>query len=105
MPESSPPIIVFPLYPQPKLKGLKPEELAAERKRQRAIIRKESTNPGVRAMFNMVERVAARLQKSGIEPDATPHQAGQAYGAGYVYELLRTVLEGTEEEDEESAEP
>lgn len=97
----SPPIIVFPLYAQPQVKGLDADELAAEKKRQRAIIRHESNNAGVRAMFNMVERVAARLQKSGIEPDATPHQAGQAYGAGYIYELLRTVLEGTEEDEEE----
>lgn len=103
-PPAPPPVIVFPLFRQQRKTGLGEEELVAERKRQRRLIRENSSNPGVRAMFNMVERVAARLQADGIGPEADRHAQGQAYGAGYVYNVLRTVLEGTEEEDEEESE-
>lgn len=103
-PPAPPPVIVFPLYRQQRKTGLDEEEMLAEQKRQRKVIRDHGSHPGVRAMFNMVERVAARLQADGIGPEADRHAQGQAYGAGYVYNVLRTVLEGTEEEDEEESE-
>jgi len=96
-----PPIIVFPLFGQKGDKGLTSEQLVAEKKAQRALIRRHGANPGVRAMFNMVERVAARLQRDGTSPGATAHDAGQAYGAGYVAQILRAVLEGSEAEEED----
>jgi len=98
---AAPPIIVFPLFGQKGDKGLTSEQLVAEKKAQRKLIRSHSGNPGVRAMFNMVERVAARLQRDGTAPGATSHDAGQAYGAGYVAQILRTVLEGVDEEEGE----
>lgn len=97
----NPPVIVFPLFGQVKQKGLNEEEMAAELKKQRNLIRQNSGNRGVRAMFNMVERMAARLQGDGVEADADKHAQGMACGAGYVYKVLRAVLEGTEEEEEE----
>lgn len=96
-----PPIIVFPLFRQKSDKGLTAEQLEAEKRKQRELIRRHASNPGLRAMFNMVERLAARLQASAIDSSATPHTAGTATGAGYIYNVLRTVLEGTEAEDEE----
>lgn len=97
----APPVIVFPLFAQQRKTQLSEEELIAERKRQRKVIRENSGNPGLRAMFNMVERLAARLGVDGIQPEADRHAQGQACGAAYVYNVLRAVLEGTEEEDEE----
>lgn len=98
------PVIVFPLFGQQRKTEMDEEKLVAERKRQRKVIRENSGNAGVRAMFNMVERVAARLQADGIAPEADRHVQGQAYGAGYVYNVLRTVLEGMEEDEEETEE-
>jgi hypothetical protein len=101
---SAPPVIVFPLFGQPRRKtGLNEDEMEAEQKRQRKLIRDHSGNPGVRAMFNMLERIAARLQADGIQPEADRHVQGQACGAGYAYNVIRTVLEGTEDEEEEEA--
>jgi hypothetical protein len=89
--------IVFPLFRQPDLAGMTEGEVLAYRREQREIIRRERENPGVQGMFNLVERVAARLQAAGVEPGAGAHEQGQAFGAGYLYEVLRGVLEGSEE--------
>ena len=93
----TPPTLVFPLFGgSPKLSQ---EELQAQQK----IVRHHSNNPGVRALFNLIERTAYRLQGEGIQPEATAHDQGQAYGAGYIYGLARTWLEGTEHKPEEES--
>jgi hypothetical protein len=89
------PALLYPLFHGPA-------HLDAEDKREaRNLLRKHSNNPGVRALFNLIERTTFRLQADAIQPESGPHQQGQAYGALYVYGLARTWLEGTEDEIEE----
>jgi len=88
--------LVFPLF------GNVPKLTQDELKAQQTLVRHHSNNPGVRALFNLIERTAFRLQGEGVSPEATAHDQGQAYGATYIYGLARTWLEGTEDEPEES---
>lgn len=94
--------IVFPLFRQPDLSAMTEEEVLAWRRQQRETIRRERENPGVQAMFNLCERVTARLQSAGVVPAATAHEQGQAFGAGHLYSVLREVLEGQEEAEPET---
>lgn len=91
-----PSTLLYPLFNGPA--HLTPEEKLKERE----TLRKHSNNPGVRALFNLIERTAFRLQSGGIQPDADKHEQGQAYGAVYVYGIARAWLEGTEEDPEET---
>lgn len=95
-PKPTPAALVFPLYAQKKLRLSLEEKQAA-----RALIRKHGNEPAMREVFNLIERATFRLQGEGIAPGATAHEQGQAYGALYVYGLLRAVLEGSEGENEE----
>jgi hypothetical protein len=93
--DTTQPPLCFPLFGGPP--RLTPEQLKA----QQQLVRHHSNNPGLRALFNLIERQAFRLQGEGILPDATAHEQGQAYGATYIYGIARTWLEGTEEEEED----
>jgi hypothetical protein len=97
MPDT-PPVLIYPLFQGPA-------HFDAEEKRTaRDILRKHSNNPGVRALFNLIERATFRLQADAIQPESGPHQQGQAYGALYTYGLARAWLEGLEDEIEEEDE-
>lgn len=95
-PDANPmPVMVFPLFDQGK-PVIDQETLVREKRKARALIRDNAKNPGVREMFNMMERLAAKLTQAGISPGSTPHDQGQAYGAIYVMNVIRTCLEADE---------
>lgn len=93
--------IVFPLFPQPDFASLGEDQLWLWRREQRELIRRNRDNPAVQALYNMLERTAARLQAAGIAPGAGPHEQGQAFGAGYLCGIVRGVFEGEEEDTPE----
>ena len=93
------PILVFPLFGQ-KQTALTEQDLVAVKRQARRAIRHNANNEGVREMFNMVERIAGRLNADAITRDADKHDQGRADGALHVMNVLRACLEGTEIEDE-----
>lgn len=96
----TPPTITFPLFPQPDFNRMDEEQLLHWRRGQREAIRSNRENPGVRALYSLLERKSAALQAEGVLPHAGPHQQGQAYGVGYLCQLVRAIIEG-----EEASEP
>lgn len=93
-------VIPFALITYPMDEGspprLTPEQIRAER----ALVRQGAEHPAVRALVRLAERQAFKMQHTAIEPDATDHERGQAYGSGKVYALMRAWLEGEEERRE-----
>jgi hypothetical protein len=96
-------LIVSPLFGQrltadPKLSA---EEVLRQKKERRTVMRRHVKNPGLRELFNLLERKAFDLQAAAIQPGADAHAQGQAYGAGYIYQVCRAVFEGQEIDDDE----
>jgi hypothetical protein len=95
MPETPPVIICAPLYGQTF--HLTPEERA----KARELVFKNRQDPAVKALFNLIERKAFDMQRSGIEAGATAHDQGQACGALYLYQIARAWLESAPTQREE----
>lgn len=92
--EGAPPVLLCPLFGQSF--HLNPEERAAARK----LVYQNRHDPAVKALFNLLERSAYRLQGEGVQAGATAHDQGQACGALYVYGLARTWLEVKEDKEQ-----
>jgi hypothetical protein len=95
MPETPPVIICAPLYGQAF--HLTPEDRA----KARELVFKNRQDPAVKALFNLIERKAFDMQRSGIEAGATAHDQGQACGALYLYQIARAWLESAPTQREE----
>lgn len=95
MPDTPPVIICAPLYGQSLC--LTPEE----RTKARELVFKNRQDPAVKALFNLIERKAFDMQRSGIEAGATEHDQGQACGALYLYQITRAWLESAPAQREE----
>ena len=94
MPETPPVIICAPLYGQTF--HLTPEDRAKARK----LVFENRHDQAVKAFFNLIERKAFDMQRSGIEAGATAHDQGQACGALYLYQIARAWLESPAQREE-----
>lgn len=93
--DEQPFLVVYPfgVEASPKLSR---EEIDAER----ALVRQAAEHPALRALVRMIERRTHKLQATAIQPDATDHERGQAYGAGVIYTIARAWLEAEPEREE-----
>lgn len=87
----------FALITYPMDAGSPPRLTEEQRRAECALVRQGADHPAVRALVRMVERETFKMQRTAIEPDATDHERGQAYGSGRVYALMRAWLEAPEE--------
>jgi len=94
---STPAILCAPLFGQDF--HLSHEERQAARK----LVYQNRHDPALKALFNLLERSAYRLQGEGVQAGATAHDQGQACGALYVYGLARAWLEVKDETPSEDS--
>jgi hypothetical protein len=76
---------------------------AEERQKARKLVFENRHDPAVRALYNLIERSAFRLQGEGIMAGSTAHDQGQACGALHVASVARTWLEVEPPKTEEDA--
>ena len=88
----SPPVILFPMNGCPAVGSLTQEQEELRLKQLREMIRQERSNPGLKAVIELMEMRCARLQKEAMRPGETEHFKGQAFGLMEMVGLVQSIV-------------
>lgn len=96
MKDNPPVILCAPLFGQAF--HLTPDERAKARK----LVFASRNDPALKALYDLIERSAYRMQAEGVMAGATAHDQGQACGALHLCNVARTWLEVAPPQAEEA---
>ena len=74
----------------------------AERAQARKLVYANRHDPAIKALYDLIERSAYRMQAEGVMADSTAHDQGQACGALHLCNVARTWLEVAPPQAEEA---
>jgi hypothetical protein len=92
----APPVIVYPLHGCQEVTHVNERESLLRAGKLREMVRKHWNEPGVKAFIELLEQRTARTQRQAIQPGATQHEAGQAYGLNEFLALLHGIVVSVE---------